>query len=67
MRVSMLEHPPPIHIDGRAGRGKTYVLYPVIGALCKRDEIVLLSASSAFAAKKQSWRKKQLIISTESR
>ena len=51
MQVSMLEHPAPIHIDGRAGRGKTYVLYPVIGALRKRDEIVLLSASSAFAAK----------------
>jgi hypothetical protein len=45
-----MDDPPP-HIDGRAGRGKTYLLYPVIGALRKRDEIVLLSASSAFAAK----------------
>lgn len=44
-------NPSPIHIDGRAGRGKTYVLYPIIGALRKLDEIVLLSASSAFAAK----------------
>jgi nucleoside-triphosphatase THEP1 len=51
MEVSTLENPPPIHVDGRAGLGKTYVLYPVIGALRKRDEIVLLSASSAFAAK----------------
>jgi hypothetical protein len=46
-----MDDPPPIHIDGRTGRGKTYLLYPVIGALRKRDEIVLLSASSAFAAK----------------
>jgi nucleoside-triphosphatase THEP1 len=51
MQVATLENPPPIHVDGRAGRGKTYVLYPVIGALRKVDEIVLLSASSAFAAK----------------
>jgi ATP-dependent DNA helicase PIF1 len=46
-----MANPPPLHIDGRAGRGKTYLLYPVIGALRKLDEIVLLSASSAFAAK----------------
>jgi hypothetical protein len=51
MQISTMDDPPPIHIDGRAGRGKTYLLYPVIGALRKRDEIVLLSASSAFAAK----------------
>jgi nucleoside-triphosphatase THEP1 len=51
MEVATMENPPPIHVDGRAGRGKTYVLYPVIGALRKLDEIVLLSASSAFAAK----------------
>jgi nucleoside-triphosphatase THEP1 len=51
MQISTMDNPPPIHIDGRAGRGKTYLLYPVIGALRKRDEIVLLSASSAFAAK----------------
>lgn len=43
--------PRPLHIDGRAGRGKTFVLYPVIGALRKLDEIVLISAASAFAAK----------------
>lgn len=47
----MQDSPPPVHIDGRAGRGKTYTLYPVIGALRKRDEIVLITASSAFAAK----------------
>lgn len=41
----------PVHIDGRAGRGKTYVLYPVIGALRKNGDIILVSASSAFAAK----------------
>lgn len=51
MHVATKENPLPIHVDGRAGRGKTYVLYPVIGALRKLDEIVLLSASSAFAAK----------------
>jgi nucleoside-triphosphatase THEP1 len=51
MEVSTLDYPPPLHIDGRAGRGKTYLLYPVIGALRKLDEIVLISASSAFAAK----------------
>jgi hypothetical protein len=44
-----MEKPPPIHVDGRAGRGKTYTLYPVIGALRKLDHIVLVSASSAFA------------------
>lgn len=46
-----MDNPLPLHVDGRAGRGKTYVLYPVIGALRKLNEIVLLSASSAFAAK----------------
>jgi hypothetical protein len=46
-----MENPPPLQVDGRAGRGKTYVLYPVIGALRKVGEIILLSASSAFAAK----------------
>ena len=51
MHLATLESPHPIHIDGRAGRGKTYVLYPVIGALRKLGDIVLLSASSAFAAK----------------
>lgn len=51
MEVSAMDTPPPLHIDGRAGRGKTYLLYPVIGALRKLDEIVLVSASSAFAAK----------------
>jgi nucleoside-triphosphatase THEP1 len=51
MHIATLESSQPIHVDGRAGRGKTYVLYPVIGALRKLDEIVLLSASSAFAAK----------------
>ncbi|KAJ7692745.1 hypothetical protein B0H17DRAFT_881988, partial [Mycena rosella] len=49
--ISSLENPPPSHVDGRAGRGKTFVLYPVIGALHKLDQIILLSASSAFAAK----------------
>ncbi|KAJ7699159.1 hypothetical protein B0H16DRAFT_1242049, partial [Mycena metata] len=38
-------------VDGRAGRGKTYVLYAIIGALRKMNEIVLVSASSAFDAK----------------
>jgi hypothetical protein len=51
MEVATMEAPSPIHVDGRAGRRKTYVLYPVIGALRKLDEIVVLSASSAFAAK----------------
>lgn len=51
MHVATMANPPPLHIDGRAGRGKTYLLYPVIGALRKLDEIVLISASSAFAAK----------------
>jgi nucleoside-triphosphatase THEP1 len=51
MHVAAMEIPPPVHVDGRAGRGKTYVLYPIIGALRKLDEIVLVSASSAFAAK----------------
>ncbi|KAH7097081.1 hypothetical protein BKA62DRAFT_624265, partial [Auriculariales sp. MPI-PUGE-AT-0066] len=43
--------PHPVHVDGRAGWGKTYVLYPVIGALRKANRIVLISASSAHAAK----------------
>jgi hypothetical protein len=51
MEMTTMDNPRPIHIDGRAGRGKTYVLYPIIGALRKMDEIILLSASSAFAAK----------------
>jgi hypothetical protein len=51
MHIATMEHPPPVHVDGRAGRGKTYVLYPIIGALRKLDEIVLVTASSAFAAK----------------
>jgi nucleoside-triphosphatase THEP1 len=51
MYLTSIPNPPPVHVDGRAGRGKTYVLYPVIGALRKQGQIVLLSASSAFAAK----------------
>lgn len=51
LQVAAMENPPPIHVDGRAGRGKTYVLYPVIGALRKLDNIVLVSASSAFSVK----------------
>lgn len=51
MQCAQMPCPPPLHIDGRAGRGKTYLLYPVIGALRKMNEIVLISASSAFAAK----------------
>lgn len=51
MAICDMDTPIPLHIDGRAGRGKTYLLYPVIGALRKLDEIVLISASSAFAAK----------------
>jgi nucleoside-triphosphatase THEP1 len=51
MEITMMDNPPPIHVDGRAGRGKTYALYPVIGALRKVGEIVSLSASSALAAK----------------
>ncbi|KAJ6555778.1 hypothetical protein B0H19DRAFT_840924, partial [Mycena capillaripes] len=56
MQVTTVENPPPLHIDGRAGRGKTYVLYPVIGALRKLNEIVQylkkpFKSSSAFAAK----------------
>ncbi|KAJ6506573.1 hypothetical protein C8R45DRAFT_753799, partial [Mycena sanguinolenta] len=51
MHVSTLEFPEPIDVNGRVGRGKTYVLYPVIGALRKLDQIVLLSVCSAFAAK----------------
>ncbi|THU79833.1 hypothetical protein K435DRAFT_736709, partial [Dendrothele bispora CBS 962.96] len=51
MEALVVECPPPMYIDGRAGRGKTYLLYPVIGALQKADEIVLLTASSAFATK----------------
>jgi Cdc6-like AAA superfamily ATPase len=51
MQILSMNDPPSIYIDGRAGRGKTYLLYPVIGALRKQDEIILLSASSAFATK----------------
>jgi hypothetical protein len=47
-----METPCAVHVDGRAGRGKTHVLYPVIGALRKAGKIALVSASSAFAAKK---------------
>lgn len=46
-----MENPRPVHIDGRAGRGKTYCLYPLIGALRKEGRIALITASSAFAAK----------------
>ena len=35
MEIIDLEFPPPVHLDGRAGRCKTYVLYLVIGALRK--------------------------------
>jgi nucleoside-triphosphatase THEP1 len=51
MHIATMENPPPVHVDGRAGRGKTYVLYPIIGAMRKTDQIVLVTASSAFAAK----------------
>jgi nucleoside-triphosphatase THEP1 len=51
MKLTEMESPPPVYVDGRAGRGKTYVLYPVIGALRKTGKIALVSASSAFAAK----------------
>ncbi len=49
--VIAMDNPHPIHVDGQADHGKTYVLYPVIGVLRKANEIVLLSASSAYAAK----------------
>ncbi|PBK59596.1 hypothetical protein ARMSODRAFT_899063, partial [Armillaria solidipes] len=51
--MSMLTHfyPHPVHIDGHAGQEKTYVLYLIIGVLRKANQIVLLSASSAYAAK----------------
>jgi hypothetical protein len=45
------ESPSPTYFDGRAGRGKTFCLYPLIGALRKEGKIVLISASTAFAAK----------------
>ena len=51
MEALQEDFPNPIHVDGRAGRGKTFVLYPVIGVLRKAGEIILISASSAFAAK----------------
>jgi hypothetical protein len=51
MHIATMDNPPPIHVDGRAGRGKTYVLYPIIGALRKIDEIVLVSASSRLQRK----------------
>ncbi|KAL6302234.1 hypothetical protein BKA93DRAFT_697397, partial [Sparassis latifolia] len=51
LTLSGMIHPYPVHIDGREGRGKTYALYPVIGALRKANKIVLVTASSAFAAK----------------
>jgi nucleoside-triphosphatase THEP1 len=51
LHLSTIEGPPPTHIDGRAGCGKTYVLYPLIGALRKSNQIILVSASSAYAAK----------------
>lgn len=54
MEIAELDYPPPVYIDGRAGRGKTFLLYPIIGALRKLNEIVLVSASSAFAAKNYS-------------
>jgi hypothetical protein len=49
--IATMSKPPPVYIDGRAGRGKTYCLYPLIGALRKEGKIVLISASSAYAAK----------------
>ncbi|KZW00104.1 hypothetical protein EXIGLDRAFT_761968 [Exidia glandulosa HHB12029] len=49
--ICQMETPKPVHIDGRAGRGKTYCLYPLIGALRKKGKITLVVASSAFAAK----------------
>jgi hypothetical protein len=48
MEVFAMDNSLPLHVDGRTGRGQTYVLYPVIGALWKLNEIVLLSASSSF-------------------
>jgi nucleoside-triphosphatase THEP1 len=51
MHISTMENPPSVHVDGRAGRGKTYVLYPIIGAMRKMDQIVLVTVSSVFAAK----------------
>jgi hypothetical protein len=46
-----MDRPSPTYIDGRAGRGKTYCLYPFIGALRKEGKIVLISASSGMASK----------------
>jgi hypothetical protein len=46
-----IEGPPPTHTNGRTGCRKTYVLYPLIRALRKANHVVLVSASSAYAAK----------------
>jgi hypothetical protein len=51
MHIATMENPPSVHVDGRAGHRKTYVLYAIIGAMQKTDQIVLVTASSAFAAK----------------
>jgi hypothetical protein len=53
MQVATIESSQPTHVDGRARSAKTNVMYPVIGALRKSNEIVLpaASGSSAFAAK----------------
>jgi hypothetical protein len=50
-QIATMEDPPPVHIDGLAGHGKTYCLYPLIGALRKAGKVVLITALSAFAAK----------------
>lgn len=44
-------HPLPLYIDGQAGCGKTFLIYPIIGALHRENSNVFVSASSAFAAK----------------
>ncbi len=46
-----MDDPHPINIDGCASHGKTYILYPIIRVLQKANEIVLVSASSTYAAK----------------
>jgi ABC-type transport system involved in cytochrome c biogenesis ATPase subunit len=38
------------YIDGRAGRGKTYLINAVISLLRSRQAIVIPTATSAFAA-----------------
>ena len=40
-----------VHVDGHAGHGKTYILYLIIGWVCKKYHIAIVTTSTGLSAK----------------